>query len=411
MESERRIVIKSVVMKCALSSQHYGVRGLFPFSQTVFEFGGYGGKLSLRWERKRSGASWSRKCFVQAGKRSHDGKKRRKKAPGTTQGSPVSPSTNGDKGEPSEKPAVNPPPRITQHINIPVRQQIRIHRQLKSAEKSNMNRAKVVPQRFVKKTQTTEEFRKERARVEAEQAELSKQESKNFALRQLYGTNGASGKSQGGKFVARLRAAPPPPVLLVDGYNVLFKWKAELSTNQGFVEESTDSGPVSLQEARDSLIDNLGEYSQIRGIRVVIAFDALSSSSSGFREETLGNGVTVAWCTDREADSYIESQVKVWLERKHPMVVVATSDVLQRTVVDANAIKSIEESCGKQVCYVIPSSGLIKDMEASLAEAHAKIEEYNALQGPGTGLLGSAVKAKDDKTFKALQSLRLSGGN
>lgn len=340
---------------------------------------------------------------IVAAKKRHDGKRRKKKKLSDE----ASLKSEGSESGRGEEKNVNPPPRITQHINVPVRQQIRAHRMAKAAQSSKATQ-KIVPQRFIKRSRTTEEYKEERALAEARTAALSKQESKNFALRQLYGTNVSDRETGHSLTVSRLRASPLPPLLLVDGYNVLFKWKADVAGQTRDTNgQENDEALSSFAEARDALIESLGEYSQIRGIRIVIAFDAMGSGNGSFREETLRSGITVAWCGDREADTYIEAQARIWLERKHPMVVVATSDVLQRTVVDANAIKAIEQSRGRQVCQVIPSSGLIKDMEASLVEAQARISDYNVQQGPGMSLLGSAVKAQDSKTFDVLQSMRL----
>jgi predicted RNA-binding protein with PIN domain len=89
-----------------------------------------------------------------------------------------------------------------------------------------------------------------------------------------------------------------------------------------------------LSTARDVLLRDLGEYAKHRGVLVVAAVDAIGGPAQGVVEEKLITGVIVAYCGDQEADSYIQSQVKVWLDRGHPQVIVATNDNLQRISID-----------------------------------------------------------------------------
>ena len=159
-----------------------------------------------------------------------------------------------------------------------------------------------------------------------------------------------------------------------------------------------------LGDARDLLIQELGVYSQQNGVRVVVAFDAMGAggagggSEGGVTEELDGSGVTVAYCGGLEADSYIEAAVAEWLGRGYARVVVATSDEAHRAVVLGKTSAS-----GAQVCWVVPASGLIKDMASSRARLDARLAEQQALQG---GRLGAAVAAKDDGAYATLESLR-----
>lgn len=67
------------------------------------------------------------------------------------------------------------------------------------------------PALYRKPTKTPEELKQERQLRDAEVELLSKTESKNISLRSLYDTSGSR----------------HPPIVLVDGYNVLHKVKID----------------------------------------------------------------------------------------------------------------------------------------------------------------------------------------
>lgn len=157
-----------------------------------------------------------------------------------------------------------------------------------------------------------------------------------------------------------------------------------------------------LADARDILIEAMATYSHCNGVRVVIAFDAMQGPRGGMgvSEEILSTGITIAYCGDREADTFIEQQVEEWLSRGYPAVVVATSDVAHAAVVQSKS----RPSASKQMCFVVPSSGLIKDIEATEKRVKRQLEE---LETPTMSLLGSVVKSKDENAFSAMQKMRV----
>ncbi len=155
---------------------------------------------------------------------------------------------NGDSApEPRAPPE---PPRITSNSLIPVRRQIKWVRQYKEEVRKQAFRApkKERLKEAYRKDTPTEEERVEQKRLrEAEELELSKTESKNFALRSLYQTSpvGLNARKQA------LRATRSVPILLVDGYNVVFKWSltADLMADG------------ELEDAREVLVSHLEDYS------------------------------------------------------------------------------------------------------------------------------------------------------
>ena len=182
-----------------------------------------------------------------------------------------------------------------------------------------------------------------------------------------------------------LRATRAPPVLVVDGYNVLFSWERtkELMNCQ---EEGA------LEEAREILVASLEGYSIMNGVRVIVAFDALGGESNGITTETIlePSGITVVYTAECEADTWIVSKAKALVDKGARTIAVATND----------------SPDGPQVCFTVPSSGLIADLAKTEKRAQAGFNSG----APVLALMESAVKTKDadraSDTFNKLQALR-----
>lgn len=273
-------------------------------------------------------------------------------------------------------------PRIDPNSLIPVRRQIRyakIYKKMMSEAKTAY-RAPKAPQTYRKESKTSEQYRQERLAAQAEEALLSKKESKNFALRNLYNT--ALPMYPGQKKHC--------PVLLVDGYNVLHVWPR--------TKDLMVTGE--LEEARERLIHSLEVYSKMNGVRVVVAFDAMNApGNNGTSETLLESGVTVVFCGDKEADSFLTAQAKSWIQRGCPQVVVATSDSTLQVAIQSTKTQF------PQVCFFVPASGLVSDMKATEKRA---MDQVNDGSTPDLCLLECVVQSKDPNTFSALQDLRQS---
>lgn len=297
---------------------------------------------------------------VTAGDKHHKQRRKKKSAADAT-------------ASPASEPAPLSAPRVDPNLPIPVRKQIQFVRMAKAPPPTPQPN-KTKPYR---RSITKEEHRQEKEVKEAAAIELSKRESKNFSLRLLYDSYKRPG-------------AGLCPVLLVDGYNILFKWERTMDM----------MAAKQFQDARDVLLEAMGVYSQTNGVRVVVAFDAMQSTiNATCDEQVLSTGVTVVYCVTQEADSYIEAQVEEWLKRGCPQVVVATSDVAHKAVIDSKATTRM------QTCYVIPVSGLAKDIAATEARLRQRILEANK---PTMSPLGSVVKSKSERTFNVMKGMRIS---
>ena len=103
--------------------------------------------------------------------------------------------------------------------------------------------------------------------------------------------------------------------LFVDGYNIVNAW-TELKETSG----------SNLQQARETLIEQMIEYQSYMGERVIIVFDAHLVKGSNQNNE-IYNGVEVVFTKEHQtADSYIEKQVEQLTRNRKNKVRVATSD-------------------------------------------------------------------------------------
>ncbi|MDR2182864.1 MAG: NYN domain-containing protein [Clostridiales bacterium] len=113
--------------------------------------------------------------------------------------------------------------------------------------------------------------------------------------------------------------------LLVDGYNIIHDWEL-LST----------LADISLEFARDALINMLANYQGFKDIGIIIVFDAHKIRHG--HEKVLHHGnVAIVYTQEFEtADAYIERTVQNLTDKAKPYrIAVATSDSLEQVVVMA----------------------------------------------------------------------------
>lgn len=126
-------------------------------------------------------------------------------------------------------------------------------------------------------------------------------------------------------------------LLIVDGYNILHAW-GELKKT---LEKDFD-------HARMKLIDILGNYQAVKGIKVLLVFDAhLVKGGMGSRENVAG--VDVIYTTEGEtADMLIEKLVSQLGQKER--ITVATSDwTEQRLVFGKGAIRLSARELEKEI--------------------------------------------------------------
>ncbi len=114
-----------------------------------------------------------------------------------------------------------------------------------------------------------------------------------------------------------------PEYLLVDGYNIIFAW-----------EELRELSKVSIDGAREALIEILSNYQGLHKCDVIVVFDAYRVKGGREHTEKQG-GITVVFTAEAEtADTYIERAA--YAMRKKCRVRVATSDRLEQMIILGN---------------------------------------------------------------------------
>ena len=112
----------------------------------------------------------------------------------------------------------------------------------------------------------------------------------------------------------------PEEYLLVDGYNVIFAW-----------EELKELAEVSIESARDKLMDILCDYQGYKKMTVILVFDAYKVKGNPGSVIKYHN-IHVIYTKEAEtADQYIEKAVHA-IGRQHK-VTVATSDGLEQVII------------------------------------------------------------------------------
>src|SRR5205085_10156247 len=109
--------------------------------------------------------------------------------------------------------------------------------------------------------------------------------------------------------------------LIVDGYNVVHAWP-----------ELKELMRLSLEAARDRLIERLATYAQVRSADVTVVFDAHRTSASSNSRQEIGGVHVVFTRKGHSADHAIERLAYSLAGDGNP-ITVATSDRFQRDLV------------------------------------------------------------------------------
>ncbi len=127
-------------------------------------------------------------------------------------------------------------------------------------------------------------------------------------------------KKELGDYVEKKKKYTGSDYLLIDGYNIIYA-----------DEDLKKAASESLENARNLLIEKAQSYNSLKGIEVIVVFDAYRVKGNQGSVETHGN-ISVVYTKEAEtADSYIE---KVTHElSKHHRVRVATSDNLEQMII------------------------------------------------------------------------------
>jgi len=115
-------------------------------------------------------------------------------------------------------------------------------------------------------------------------------------------------------------------ILLVDGYNIIGAWTSLKKTKEKH----------GLEQARQSLLDTLVNYTGYKSLQAKVVFDAHYQKTPSYKEE-YSDSVSVYYTSyNQTADTYIEKYCASF-RRNNPYtstrIIVATSDQAQRHTV------------------------------------------------------------------------------
>ncbi|GMH32172.1 hypothetical protein BSKO_00006 [Bryopsis sp. KO-2023] len=201
------------------------------------------------------------------------------------------------------------PPRITQdtakHFGG-VSSYIKLVRQ-KEEEKRKANLSSIGSS-YRRRKRTKSELKN--ARKKHSEGISRKREPKRMSFINLYGSDGKQ----------------KPPVLLIDGYNLLFKLRE--------IEEER-FGELDLEGMRDEVEKDLITYSQYHAVKLVVAYDAMGSKGAdtlrSMEERREVSGLDILYCFDYDADTGLLMEVDRLLDLGTEYILVVTSDNLVRT--------------------------------------------------------------------------------
>jgi uncharacterized protein len=109
--------------------------------------------------------------------------------------------------------------------------------------------------------------------------------------------------------------------VIVDGYNVIHAWVP--------LKRLLD---VSLEAARDKLIERLAVYAMVTGSDVTVVFDAHHSAARSNSEQTV-EGVQVVFTRKGHSADHVIERLAYAAGQAGDVITVATSDRMQRDLV------------------------------------------------------------------------------
>ena len=116
-------------------------------------------------------------------------------------------------------------------------------------------------------------------------------------------------------------------LLIVDGYNIIFAW-----------EDLKDISTVTIDGARDRLLDILSDYQGFRGCRLMVVFDAYRVKGRATSKTDYHNLEVVYTKTDEIADVYIERLVHE-IRDKYRITVATNDNLEQQTILSLGGLR------------------------------------------------------------------------
>jgi len=160
-----------------------------------------------------------------------------------------------------------------------------------------------------------------------------------------------------------------PPAIFVDGYNIL-----------GSIGTFNDEN-LNLEGARDGLINDLGVLSCLTGWFIEVVFDAYKNKANIKSKSDGSDGFIVTYTGSSEtADNYIERRFGELKAQNFSNMVVATDDIVLRTV------------AGSSGAGYMPASSLLEEIRiAYMSWENTQLELENEIKRNPQPVLGDTM--------------------
>ena len=168
-----------------------------------------------------------------------------------------------------------------------------------------------------------------------------------------------------------------PPIIYIDGYNVIGMWPRLRKWR-----EKND-----MSTARQLLINDVTEFSHVRGWDCVCVFDAHGTSEHAKVEQTPEN-VTVVFTGSETADSYIERNVFEMCRIGERQIWAATSDTAQ---------SNFSQSTG---AHVMSSKLFVQEMKRARRETRERINAHDEGSIKGKMLISTVDQTTRDRLYE-----------
>ena len=149
--------------------------------------------------------------------------------------------------------------------------------------------------------------------------------------------------------------------LFVDGYNIINAW-----------EELQNMAEVSIEAARQELIDIMIEYQSYRDINLIVVFDAYKVKGTSLRKEKYGQLEVVFTKENETADAYIERKLDE-IGRIKKVTVASSDGMLQQMILSRGGLRL----SAREFYH------LVKDTEIEIERKRRKISQ-NSINYRGT---------------------------
>jgi uncharacterized protein len=174
-----------------------------------------------------------------------------------------------------------------------------------------------------------------------------------------------------------------PPMIFIDGYNVIGYQHNRDRGNEQSAPGTGFNDKIDLEEARDSLVNDLSMLRGATGWDVELVFDAYNRLD-GKSSFSVSEGIAVTYTSSTEtADTYIERRFRELKEEGFKDLVVVTDDNLLRMVATSH-----------EGCSFLPVASLLEELRIAYRGWERVEEELEFVAERQRPTIGDSISAE-----------------